>query len=152
MSTANQRERVIEILEKRTGSQRWGTCGEIADEILSAASPDADLLAALKGAVGALEFSRDYHADLGNEDQAFAQDRLDAATKAISKAESDVNPTVDRIARALHRAYSERGLGHYVEGSYDHLNRFEQANWEYAARAAMAAYDAANGWNLEDAK
>ncbi len=46
------------------------------------------LLEALKGAVGALEFSRDYHNDLGNEDQAFAQDKLDAAVKAIAKAEA----------------------------------------------------------------
>ena len=45
------------------------------------------LLEALKGAIGALEFSRDYHSDLGNEDQAFCQDKLDAALKAIAKAE-----------------------------------------------------------------
>lgn len=45
------------------------------------------LLQALKGAVGALEFSRDYHRDLGNEEQAFTQDRLDAAVKAIAQAE-----------------------------------------------------------------
>lgn len=44
-------------------------------------------IAALKGAVGALEFSRDYHKDLGNEEQAFCQDRLDAALKAIFYAE-----------------------------------------------------------------
>lgn len=45
-----------------------------------------EMLAALEGAVGALEFSRDYHKDLGNEEQAFAQDRLDAALAAIAKA------------------------------------------------------------------
>ncbi len=54
---------------------------------LADAAPD--LLAALKGAIGALEFSRDYHADLGNEEQAFCQDKLDAAVKAIAKAEGD---------------------------------------------------------------
>jgi hypothetical protein len=41
------------------------------------------LAEALEGSIGALEFSREYHKDLGNEDQAFAQDRLDAATKAL---------------------------------------------------------------------
>jgi hypothetical protein len=47
----------------------------------------AEMLEALKGAIGALEFSRDYHGDLGNEEQAFAQDRLDAATNALRKAQ-----------------------------------------------------------------
>jgi len=42
------------------------------------------LAGALEGSIGALEFSRDYHKDLGNEDQAFAQDRLDAATQALT--------------------------------------------------------------------
>lgn len=51
---------------------------------LIAASPD--LLAALQDAIGALEFSQDYHRDLDNEDQAFAADKLDAALKAIAKA------------------------------------------------------------------
>ena len=56
-----------------------------ADMCLIAAAPE--LLAALEGAIGALEFSRDYHSDDGsNEDQAFAQDTLDAARKAIAKA------------------------------------------------------------------
>ena len=44
----------------------------------------ARLRTALEGAIGALEFSRDYHSDLGNEEQAFAQDRLDAALAALS--------------------------------------------------------------------
>ena len=52
--------------------------------LLIAAAPE--LLAALQGAIGALEFSQDYHRDLGNEDQAFAADRLDAARSAIAKA------------------------------------------------------------------
>lgn len=51
---------------------------------LIAAAPD--LYEALKGAIGALEFSRDYHKDLGNEEQAFCQDRLDAALSALAKA------------------------------------------------------------------
>ena len=42
------------------------------------------LAGALEGSIGALEFSREYHKDLGNEDQAFAQDRLDAATQALT--------------------------------------------------------------------
>lgn len=46
----------------------------------------AVLLEALRGAIGALEFSQDYHRDLGNEEQAFAADKLDAARKAISLA------------------------------------------------------------------
>jgi hypothetical protein len=44
------------------------------------------LVEALRGAIGALEFSRDYHKDLGNEEQAFAQDRLDAAIRALEEA------------------------------------------------------------------
>lgn len=48
-----------------------------------------ELYEALAGAIGALEFSRDYHSDLGNEDQAFAQDKLDAATKALAKARGE---------------------------------------------------------------
>lgn len=46
----------------------------------------AELVEALKGAIGALEFSRDYHSDLSNAEQALAQDRLDAATKALAMA------------------------------------------------------------------
>lgn len=45
-------------------------------------------LAALRGAVGALEFSRDYHSDLSNSEQAFAQDKLDAVTAAIATLEA----------------------------------------------------------------
>lgn len=44
------------------------------------------LVEALDGAVGSLEFSRDYHTDLGNEEQAYCQDRLDAALAALSAA------------------------------------------------------------------
>lgn len=58
-----------------------------AEFIVKACNSHYDLLEALKGAIGALEFSRDYHGDLGNEEQAFAQDKLDAALKAIEKAE-----------------------------------------------------------------
>jgi hypothetical protein len=54
------------------------------DAAVLAAAPE--MLAALEDAVGALEFSRDFHSDLGNEEQAFCQDKLDAATKAIAKA------------------------------------------------------------------
>ncbi len=62
-----------------------GGTGEMeANARLIAAAPD--LLDALQGAIGALEFSQDYHRDLGNEDQAFAADRLDAARAAIAKA------------------------------------------------------------------
>jgi hypothetical protein len=41
------------------------------------------LAEALRGSIGALEFSRDYHKDLGNKEQAFCQDKLDAAVKAV---------------------------------------------------------------------
>lgn len=51
-----------------------------------AADTLAELLEALQGAIGALEFSQDFHRDLGNEEQAFAADRLDAARAAIAKA------------------------------------------------------------------
>jgi hypothetical protein len=51
---------------------------------LFAASPR--LLEALEGAIGALEFSRDYHADLSDAEQAFCQAKLDAARAAIAAA------------------------------------------------------------------
>ena len=59
----------------------------LVDMVNSYASSQAEierLRTALQGAIGALEFSRDYHSDLGNEEQAFAQDRLDAALSALS--------------------------------------------------------------------
>lgn len=49
----------------------------------------SNLLKALEGAIGALEFSRDYHSDLSNEEQAFAQDRLDDAINALAKARGE---------------------------------------------------------------
>jgi len=57
------------------------------DAINEACARISILVAALKGAIGALEFSRDYHSDLGNEEQVFAQDKMDAAINAIAKAE-----------------------------------------------------------------
>lgn len=63
----------------------FGPDTENANALLICAAPT--LLAALKGAIGALEFSRDYHSDLGNEEQAFCQDKLDAAVRAIALAE-----------------------------------------------------------------
>lgn len=57
-----------------------------ANARLIAAAPE--MLAALKDAIGALEFCRDYHSDLGNEDQDFAQGKLEAAITAIAKAEA----------------------------------------------------------------
>lgn len=50
-------------------------------------SVNESLFNALKGAIGALEFSRDFHHDLGNEEQAFAQDKLDLALSAIAEYE-----------------------------------------------------------------
>ena len=61
-----------------------GYAGPYGFEVFAAAP---DLLEALRGAIGALEFSRDCHADLSNQEEAFAQDRLDAARAAIAKAE-----------------------------------------------------------------
>ncbi len=58
-----------------------------AEFIAVACSCHHDLVEALKGAIGALEFSRDFHGDLSNEEQAMAQDKLDAALSAIAKAE-----------------------------------------------------------------
>jgi len=74
-----------------------------ANARLIAAAPD--LLAALQGAIGALEFSQDYHRDLGNEDQAFAADRLDAARAAIAKATAGET----RNAEPIHRRDGDEG-------------------------------------------
>lgn len=73
-----------EVVGKRGIAQVWDGENAVADARLMAAAPD--LLEALRGAIGALEFSRDYHRDLGNEEQAFTQDKLDAAVNAIAKA------------------------------------------------------------------
>lgn len=51
---------------------------EEADAIVSG------LVKAVEGSIGALEFSRDFHSDGSNADQAFAQDRLDDATSALA--------------------------------------------------------------------
>ncbi|WP_374649046.1 hypothetical protein [Rhizorhabdus sp.] len=57
---------------------------------VSVGVPEAELsereqvLSALRGAVGALEFSRDFHRDLSNAEQAFAQDKLDSVIAAIA--------------------------------------------------------------------
>lgn len=57
-----------------------------ANAYLSASSPD--LYAALKGAIGALEYSVDCARDDGNNaDIDFAQSKLEAALNAIAKAE-----------------------------------------------------------------
>lgn len=72
-----------------TGTAPLGQANHAREEAnarLIAAAPD--MLEALKGAIGALEFSRDYHTDLGNAEQAFCQDKLDAALNAIRKAEA----------------------------------------------------------------
>jgi hypothetical protein len=61
-------------------------CVDLMREAAGAVVVAPCLLEALKGAIGALEFSLDYHRDLGNEDIAFAADRLDAARAAILKA------------------------------------------------------------------
>lgn len=68
---------------------RVAKCSEEANAafIARACNSHYELLNALKDAVGALEFSREFHSDLGNEEQAFAQDKLDAALNAIAKAE-----------------------------------------------------------------
>lgn len=50
-----------------------------------------EMVAALEGSVGALEFSLDFHRDLGNADISFAADKLDAVTKAITKAKGAIN-------------------------------------------------------------
>lgn len=76
-------ERFVSVAEVRMGAD--DVPGDLeANARLIAAAPA--LLEALKGAIGALEFSRDYHTDLGNEEQAYCQDRLDAALRAIAQA------------------------------------------------------------------
>lgn len=55
--------------------------------IVRAVNSHDALINALKGAIGALEFSRDYHSDLGNFYQAYAQDKLDEAINALALAE-----------------------------------------------------------------
>jgi hypothetical protein len=60
---------------------------EDAAFIVRAVNAHQALVDALQGAIGALEFSRDYHTDLGNEEQAFCQDKLDAALAALKLAE-----------------------------------------------------------------
>jgi hypothetical protein len=65
-------------------AKRWRD-ETVANAHLIAAAPA--MYEALRGAIGALEFSRDFHNDLGNEEQAFAQDRLDAALAILAQAE-----------------------------------------------------------------
>ena len=79
----------LDTAESGSREQLVRCCKWAAEEIRelkAAAAARADMYAALEGAIGALEFSRDYHGDLGNEDQAFAQDKLDAAVAALAKA------------------------------------------------------------------
>lgn len=66
-------------------SDRFAMEQEEDDRVASLVEEVERLREALQGAIGALEFSRDYHRDLGNEEQSFAQDKLDAALKALEK-------------------------------------------------------------------
>lgn len=65
------------VCEPPQGHNPGSTAHWPARSRLIVAAPD--LVAALRGAIGALEFSRDYHRDLG-------QDRLCAAYAALAKA------------------------------------------------------------------
>lgn len=60
-------------------------CEPPVDSAMTRAAPA--LLDALKGSIGALQFSVDFHDDLPADEQAFAKSRLDAALDAIAKAE-----------------------------------------------------------------
>lgn len=64
--------------------------GELREPVCRLIAAAPALFAALEDAIGALEFSRDYHKDLGNAEQAFCQDKLDAARAAIAQAKGEV--------------------------------------------------------------
>jgi hypothetical protein len=46
---------------------------------------------------------------------------------------------VERVARALHRAFYERGRRLYPEGAWAALDQFEREMWLFSARAAIGA-------------
>lgn len=75
---AGRNQHVATVSQQEDGAET-----EANIDLVSAAP---ELLAALEGAIGALEFSLEFHRDLGNSDIAFAADKLDAAVKAIAKA------------------------------------------------------------------
>lgn len=77
-------ERAVVVLKRAIEAAE--NSNQAGENFVVAAAAAPDLVEALEGAIGALEFSRDYHSDLGNAEQAFAQDKLDAARAALAKA------------------------------------------------------------------